>query len=209
MIRKFGIIAFGLAMACAETGAPPGKFTFSVPYTPGMRGTAYYLPGEKGVLNRRDGVCTFLGDLDVPAFRYRDPYTGKPGWRCPDVTVRHLRKAILVREGGKCLGMSCEYDLVNGMPALTTDIVDHCPDIIVTEAGGRGMQVVGYKYHSIGDNPSKYFYDGVPIAQGFDVGKERLKYCADSLYLGQLEYFDGPDMNRPGTKVYHTGLNNF
>lgn len=199
----------GLALAgLSSAGDVPGDFSFSMPYVPGGRGTAWDLPGRTGELHVSGGrhYCVFLGDLEVPAGRYRDPYTGEYAWRCPDVTVRHLRQILMVREGGECRGFTCEYDVVYPGPqaGMVTGVVSHCPDIVVTSSGDGRMRVLGAKYYRRGDNPGRYTADGVPGDIFFDISHRtkpgKFGKCADPVYRGQVDYYEGPDMHRRNTR---------
>jgi len=208
-MNRIATIAFGLAFAGICPADPvPSDFNFSMPYIPGATSTAWDLPGRTGELRVEDGrrYCVFLGDLDVPAGRYTDPYTGEYAWRCPDVTVRHLRQVIMVREGGECRGFTCEYDAAYPGPqaVMVTGVVSHCPDIVVTSSGDGRMRVLGAKYYRKGDNPGRYTSRGVPGDIFFDIShrtKPRLfGKCADSVYRRQVEYYEGPDMHRRNTR---------
>ena len=214
-IRKYmTALAFGLAISTADAGFNPSRFTFSVPYVPGGRGTAWHLEGYQARLSVKGGrhVCTFLKDVDVPAYRDTDPDTNEEFWDCPDVTVRHLRKTYLVREGGKCKGMVCRYDLIEpgNQDGLVTDQVEYCPDIIVTVAGGGRMEVIGWKYYQPGDNPAEYFERGYPLNMDLSVTRKKLELCATPEYRAQLDYYDGPDylgVTGMSRRVVRTGNN--
>jgi hypothetical protein len=190
-------LAFGLAISTAGAEFDPRKFTFSMPYIPGGRGTVWELDGRDATLKVKGGrhVCTYLKDLDVPAFKEANPYTGETEWGCPDVAVRHLYDTDIIREGGKCYGMVCKYDLMQpgNQVALVTDHVENCPDIIVTTAGFGKMNVVGWKYYSRGDNPATYFERGYPLNVSLIKPDGKLRLCATEEYLAQLKFYLGPD----------------
>lgn len=205
MNKGFTRIALGVAIAVQAFGSEPNVakgFRFSMPYVPGGHSTAWDIPGNRGVLKERYGryTCTFLGDLVVPAFDARNPYTGETEWRCPDVTVRHLHTVDIGREGGRCTGMTCYYDRVQpgNQSALVAGPVNYCPDILVTTAGFGHMDVIGWKWFKKGDNPAYYIERGYPLEMDLEITEKKIETCGTKEYQGQLAYYLGKDFMRPG-----------
>lgn len=201
------IMAAGIAVSA--TDRIPDNFRFSMPYIPGATSTVWDLPGSSGELHVEYGrhYCLFLGDLEVPAGSYVDPYTGETRWRCPEVSVRHLTQIMMSRENGKCRGFVCEYDVAYPGPqaVMVTDEVPHCPDIVVTVYDSGRMKVVGAKYYRPGDDPGRYFKNGMPAGITRDISHEtkpkQFGKCADQVYRDQVAFYRGPDWHREHTRT--------
>lgn len=209
MLKGIACMVAGLAISSAASGGVPGDFRFSMPYIPGATSTVWEIPGKYGKLHTEYGKhhCVFLDDLEVPAERYEDPWSGELEWRCPDVAVRHLAEILMVREGGRCGGFSCQYDHAYPGPqyVLSAGPVSHCPDIIVTTVRGGQVRVVGAKYYERGDDMGRYVESGVPVRLRYDISHlempEYFGECADDIYRRQVDFYRGPDTVRRNTKV--------
>ena len=184
-------------VACAELlgGSPTGlpeKFTYSV--SPFRGGTAYYLDASHSRLYMDGGkpTCSYLGDLVFPAW-----YDGRlDAHYCPDVTIRHVASVEPRRFNGKCLGMVCGYDIAvpGGGYMLTTDLVDRCPDIIVTVYRDGRMSVVAAKNFRPDEDASPYFRNGKLIDLHFITEPVLVDKCGGGMYRRQLDYWLGPSL---------------
>ena len=198
-------IIFGSAISAsllfgAKVPGLPAKFTFGV--SPFRGGTAWYLDASQSRLYKEDGkaMCSYLGDLSFPAY-----YDSRmDAHYCPGVTVRHIHSAMIDREGGKCLGFVCGYDIAvpGGGPMLTTDRVEFCPDIIVTVAQQGRMDVVAAKTFRPSEDATPYFRDGALIDFALVKQKELVDRCGGERYRRQLNYWIGT-ADAPGSE-HHT-----
>lgn len=190
--RFIGATALVAGIAVSAGGVPglPEPFTYGV--RPGHPTTAWYIDGREGVL--RGGMCIFLGDLEVPAMDDR----GGPS--CPGITVRHLVSVDVGPAVGKCRGLVCGYDHnVDGTgETLTTDVVEACPDIIVTVAMGGEMEVVATKWFDLGDDPTPYFARGKLVDMSLLTEKRLVDKYGGKRYRKQVAYWLGSSALMPG-----------
>lgn len=196
-----------LALAVSSTmlvgaGVPglPDRFTFSV--NAFRKGTAWKVPAQEARMYRdRNGkpMCEFFGDMSFPA--YYDERV--EAYYCPGVTVRHLHDVSISRSNGKCHGFICEYDIARpgGGPQLTTDLVEYCPDVILTVRRGNTMEVVAAKTFKKGENASRYFENGKHIDIWMDTEEILVDKCGGQRYRDQVEYWLGSVVNRKAVVV--------
>jgi len=176
------VISFG-----AEYVQVPRKFSFSVSPISGFS-SAWFINATRGVLH--DGepgrpYCIYDGIIRVPAAYARGHYF------CADITVRHLHDVLFSRHNGVCEGMVCKYDqtVPGNVATLTTDLVDECPDILISVVNGGKIELVEGIYLQKGDRKQDYFRDGIPAEIYLDISEPLVDMCASRRYKEQLKYW--------------------
>ncbi len=174
---------------CAEYVPIPKNFSYSLNPISGFS-SAWYLDASRGVLhdNGKDRPYCMYNDLiRVPA-AYSDRLDE---YFCVGITIRHLRDVLFSRHHGVCEGMVCQYDQTipgNGA-TLTTDLVNECPDILISVVNNGKVELVEGIYLNNGDRKQDYFRDGIPAEIYLDISEPLVDICASQRYRNQLKYW--------------------
>ena len=183
-----GAGAFLFSMTSGAEYVPiPDKFSYSVNPISGFS-SAWYLDATRGVLtdNGTDRpYCLYNDVIRVPAAYSRGQYF------CVGITVRHLHDVLFSRHNGVCEGMVCKYDqtVPGNQATMTTDLVDECPDILISVINNGTMELVEGIYLDRHDRKQDYFRDGIPSEIFLDVSEPLIDKCASERYRGQLKYW--------------------